>query len=41
MTEEERKRMIEELIRELKGLTDEEFMLLMDKEAFLHDSVRH
>lgn len=31
MTEEERKRLIEELIRELKGLTDEEFVALMNQ----------
>jgi len=29
LTEEERKQLIEELIRELKGLTDEEFMTLI------------
>lgn len=33
MTEEERKRLIEELIRELKGLTDEEFMTLIGGNA--------
>ena len=31
MTEEERKQLIEELIRELKGLTDEEFVVLMNQ----------
>ena len=31
MTEEERKQLIEKLIRELKGLTDEEFVVLMNQ----------